>query len=325
MNSKIILILLASISTIFAYVNGPCSGRSGICVSTATCNNYGGTILNGFCPNDPSDIKCCDNIPCSSNGKSGNCLFTSSCSGEKADGKCPGDSDFKCCLGGSSGGQKYFGPCSSGGGACIDVNTVSCETHTVSGKCPGGSNVKCCVSGSRPSWYINQAEHPETICIINGEAHSVANAGCGIASLAMGIYAVTKKTLTPESLFREGYNNGYYQGGGFAHYQLDWVGKRHGVNLRWTDDINAVYTALEQGKGVIFHVRPENQYHFTRYGHYIFLYGVKTQNGIKKVYVFAPNGYNNYINVLFALKSSDGGIEVAKKGTGGDFAIVSKA
>ena len=46
---------------------------------------------------------------------------------------------------------------------------------------------------------------------------------------------------------------------------------------------------------------------------------------MEKVYVFDPNGHNNYKNVLFALKKSDGGIQVAKKGTGSDFGIVSKA
>ena len=53
--------------------------------------------------------------------------------------------------------------------------------------------------------------------------------------------------------------------------------------------------------------------------------GAKTQNGIKKVYVFDPNGRNNYKNVLFALKRSDGGIQVAGRGSGADFGIVSKA
>ena len=53
--------------------------------------------------------------------------------------------------------------------------------------------------------------------------------------------------------------------------------------------------------------------------------GAKTQNGIKKVYVFDPNGRNNYINVLFALKSSDGGIQLATRGFGADFGIVSRS
>ena len=96
------------------------------------------------------------------------------------------------------------------------------------------------------------------------------------------------------------------------------------MRVSWTDDTNPVYSALENGRGVIFHVRSEDQYHFTKYGHYIFLYGAKTQNNVQKVYVFDPNGYNNNINALFPLKSSDGGIEVAKKGYGADFGIVEK-
>ena len=78
------------------------------------------------------------------------------------------------------------------------------------------------------------------------------------------------------------------------------------------------------GKGVIYHVGHEEVYRFTSQGHYIFLKGAKTQNGVKKVYVFDPNGSNNYINVLFALKRADDGIELAKKGTYGDFGIVEK-
>jgi len=54
------------------------------------------------------------------------------------------------------------------------------------------------------------------------------------------------------------------------------------------------------------------------------LHGAKTQNKIKKVYVFDPNGSNNYKNVLFAFKRSDGGIEVAQKGTGVDFGIITQ-
>ena len=46
------------------------------------------------------------------------------------------------------------------------------------------------------------------------------------------------------------------------------------------------------------------------------------QNGVQKVYVFDPNGYNNYANVLFPLRRDLGGIEVAKIGTGRDFSIV---
>ena len=143
---KFILILLAVVSTTFAYTNGPCSGRSGICINSGTCSNYGGTTFSGKCPSDPNSIKCCDSIPCrSDDGRNGKCVFSSQCSGTSVGGKCPGGNDFRCCLGGSGGGgssgQKYFGPCSGGGGACIDTS-VSCGTSFASGRCPGGNNVK---------------------------------------------------------------------------------------------------------------------------------------------------------------------------------------
>ena len=71
-------------------LDGQCNGKNGICIHTSTCSNYGGQTSSGNCPTDPSDVKCCDNIPCSANGKSGKCLFRSQCSGEIADGLCPG-------------------------------------------------------------------------------------------------------------------------------------------------------------------------------------------------------------------------------------------
>ena len=111
-NSKLFLTLLATISTIFAATNDKCSGRSGICISTSTCSNYGGTSYTGKCPNDPNDVRCCDNIPCTADGKSGNCVFTSQCDGETYSGKCPGGNDFKCCVGKIKEiDTTYNGPC----------------------------------------------------------------------------------------------------------------------------------------------------------------------------------------------------------------------
>ena len=329
-NSKIIIIVLVTISTIFADVNDQCSGRTGICLKTTTCDSVGGRIFSGKCPNDPNDVKCCDNISCTADdGRKGTCAFIGQCNGDKISGKCPGGSDFKCCVGvvdpSSSSSQSYYGPCIGGGGACINVDNTSCDTRTVSGFCPGAMNVKCCVAGTKPSWYINQGQHTETICIMNGEKHSVANAGCGVSCLSMGISVTLGNNISPETLFKEGHNNGLYYGDGFDHDTLSFLGKLHGVRLTWTSDISTVYNALQNGKGVIFHVGPESKYHFTSGGHYIFLYGAKTQNGIQKVYVYDPNGSNNYANVLFALKSGDGGIQVARKGTGSDFAIIEKA
>ena len=123
-NSKLILTLLFIISTVLATLNDKCSGRTGICIKTSTCSSYGGQTFSGKCPSDPNDVKCCDYIPCNANGKSGNCVFTSQCSGESFSGLCPGGSDFKCCVGktktddssGSSASDaQYNGPCSGGG------------------------------------------------------------------------------------------------------------------------------------------------------------------------------------------------------------------
>ena len=334
-NSKLILTLLVTIPVIFAAVNGECNGRSGICIKTDTCSNYGGQSFSGQCPSDPNDVKCCDNIPCTADdGRKGSCVFTGQCNGEKISGKCPGGSDFKCCVGDpnqQSDSSKttidntYNGPCNDGGGACINTDIISCGTKTVTGKCQGGNNVKCCVAGGKPSWYINQGAHTETICTINGEKKSVASSGCGVASLSMAINVLTKKSVTPETLFREGYQNGMYYGDGFSHGSLTSLGKKHGVKVSWTDNVTTVYNALVNGKAVIFHVGHEAKYHFTKGGHYIFLYGAQKQNNVEKVYVFDPNGKNNYVNVLFPLRKDVGGIEKAKRGQGADFGVVEKA
>ena len=292
-NLKLILTLLVIIPTIFADVNGGCSGRNGICISTDKCSSYGGETFSGKCPSDPNSIKCCDNIRCTADdGRKGTCAFSDQCNGEKISGKCPGGSDFKCCIG--------------------NINKSS------SGSSKGSTH-----KGGKPSWYINQGEHRETICTIGGERKSVASSGCGVASLAMAIGALNKNKVTPETLFREGYKSNLYHGDAFSHASLTFLGKKHGVSVKWTDNVSNVYSALESGKGVIFHVGPESKYHFTKHGHYIFLFGCKKENGVEKVYVFDPNGHNNYVNILFPLRKSQGGIEKAKRGQGGDFGIVS--
>ena len=105
--SKSILILLAIVSSTLAALNGKCSGRSGICISTANCNRYSGKSYSGKCPNDANDIRCCDDIPCSADdGRTGYCVFSDQCSTTTVSGKCPGGSNFKCCLK-SSGGNNY--------------------------------------------------------------------------------------------------------------------------------------------------------------------------------------------------------------------------
>ena len=328
-NLKLILTLLVIIPIIFASLNGECSGRNGICIKTDTCSQYGGQSFSGNCPSDPNDVKCCDNIGCTADdGRKGSCVFTSQCSGQAISGKCPGGSDFKCCVGGPTTDSTYNGPCNGGGGACINIDNTACGTKTVTGKCPGANNVRCCVAGNKPSWYVDQTKHTEVICTIpnsDPEKKTVASSGCGISCLSMAISVLKSNNVSPETLFREGYNNGKYWGDGFSHDALTYLGNKHGVKVSWTGNMNTVYTALQNGKAVIFHVGPESKYHFTKGGHYIFLYGAKTQNNVEKVYVFDPNGSNNYVNILFPLKRGAGGIEVAKKGTGSDFGIVERA
>lgn len=89
--------------TALGAVNGPCSidGTPGVCISTSSCSGSDGSFRSGFCPNDPSNIKCCIKPEC---GSGGNCRFSSQCSGSTKTGLCPGPADFQCCLGKSSGG-----------------------------------------------------------------------------------------------------------------------------------------------------------------------------------------------------------------------------
>ncbi|MCJ1270389.1 hypothetical protein MMC22_010286 [Lobaria immixta] len=91
--------------TALGAVNGPCSvdGTPGVCISSATCSDSDGSSRSGFCPDDPSDIKCCIKPDC---GTGGNCRWTSQCSGSSQTGLCPGPADFQCCVesdGGSPG------------------------------------------------------------------------------------------------------------------------------------------------------------------------------------------------------------------------------
>ena len=156
---KFTLVLFAIISTSFANVNGPCSGRNGIYIDSSKCNNYGGKTFSGKCPSDPVKVKCCDNIPCKGNdGRSGTCVFSNQCSGDYESGKCPGGTNFKWCLKVEAVHQveahlenHTMAHAMVGGGACIDIIGASCDTSTVNGKCPGGSNVKCCIAGAKPS------------------------------------------------------------------------------------------------------------------------------------------------------------------------------
>jgi len=97
LNSGQIISLLIAIPSALAAINGKCSSGNGVCVSTTSCSNSGGTYVSGKCPNDPANIKCC-NKNCSYNGKSGQCKFKSQCKGTTYSGLCPGGNDFLCCI-----------------------------------------------------------------------------------------------------------------------------------------------------------------------------------------------------------------------------------
>ena len=109
---KSIISLLIILPYAFSALNGQCSGRSGICISSSTCSQYHGSTYNNYCPNDANSVKCCDNIPCNANGKSGKCMFSGQCTGTTYSGACPGGNDFKCCV--SGGGDPQPQPQPSG-------------------------------------------------------------------------------------------------------------------------------------------------------------------------------------------------------------------
>ncbi|KAF9555426.1 glycoside hydrolase family 24 protein [Agrocybe pediades] len=94
---QVFLALALTLSVAQAALNGACTVGStpGVCLSTSSCTGSGGTTHSGYCPNDPSDVKCCTK-PC---GSGGTCRFTSSCTtGKTQTGLCPGPSTFTCCL-----------------------------------------------------------------------------------------------------------------------------------------------------------------------------------------------------------------------------------
>ncbi|KAJ7818967.1 hypothetical protein B0H14DRAFT_1361012 [Mycena olivaceomarginata] len=101
-----VFVLLVSVASTRAAVNGACSGGGldtgvGVCISTSKCKAAGGVINNGLCPNDPNDIKCCTKAPCApATSGGGICRFTNTCTGNhfSIPGQCPGGNNFKCCV-----------------------------------------------------------------------------------------------------------------------------------------------------------------------------------------------------------------------------------
>lgn len=64
-----------------------------------------GFTVNNYCPNDPTDVKCCISKTCTSaSGDAGNCLNNpgSKCSGSFVTRRCPGPQNVQCCVAGRS-------------------------------------------------------------------------------------------------------------------------------------------------------------------------------------------------------------------------------
>lgn len=64
-----------------------------------------GFTVNNYCPNDPSNVKCCISKSCTSaGGDEGNCLNNpgSTCAGTFVTRRCPGPTNVQCCVAGRS-------------------------------------------------------------------------------------------------------------------------------------------------------------------------------------------------------------------------------
>ena len=75
MRSAFFATLLALPFIAQAAVNGSCTGKVGVCLTTSSCSASGGTSHSGYCPNDAADVKCCTK----SCGSGGTCRLTSTC------------------------------------------------------------------------------------------------------------------------------------------------------------------------------------------------------------------------------------------------------
>lgn len=98
-------IVVAIASRAHAALNGSCNpdglgSKYGVCISTGSCRDGGGTSTNGDCPWDPDGIKCCYEMYCK--GDDGICMWADDCKndgGKSLTGKNLGF-PCKCALGG---------------------------------------------------------------------------------------------------------------------------------------------------------------------------------------------------------------------------------
>ncbi|KAK4445800.1 hypothetical protein QBC34DRAFT_471643 [Podospora aff. communis PSN243] len=155
---RALLLSVISAPLAFAALNEPCYGSGGIagvCVTTTTCTAAGGTTINGACPADASNVKCCSKPSCA-NGASGNCRWTSDCAGTSVSNQCPGPAQMKCCSSSATGFGGYSAPAIPAVGACkaVAVNGANALVAAWPGRvrqiyctracaCPGTSD-HCC-------------------------------------------------------------------------------------------------------------------------------------------------------------------------------------
>ena len=125
---------------------------------------------------------------------------------------------------------------------------------------------------------------------------TIAYSGCGPTCFAMIASTLTGRTITPIDAVSWCGNSYYVDNVGTRWDYFAAASKRFGVTMEKQlakTEINAVVTALKQGKYVI---SAQSAGRFTRGGHFIVLAGV-TSDG--KIIVYDPNGGNHYIGTAF--------------------------
>lgn len=151
--------------------NGQCTGANnalGVCVSTSSCTEAGGSYISNACPDQPDNIKCCTKSSC---GSGGSCKWTSKCaSGNTVGGLCPGPSDFKCCLPASS---------SSGDGGSSSSSNLGEKILAKAKTAKGDPCMKC----STATIYSTYADDLQTFGVAEAAPDLPA-----AASTARGLY-----------------------------------------------------------------------------------------------------------------------------------------
>ncbi|KAF2752106.1 hypothetical protein M011DRAFT_16623 [Sporormia fimetaria CBS 119925] len=147
------LFALVAIQSALGALNEPCygsSGVAGVCVTTSACSAQGGSTINGACPRDPANVKCCTKPEC---GRGGNCRWTSDCAGSTVSNLCPGPSEFKCCSSNARGWGGYAAPRIPPVGACraVAVEGARKVVDQFPGRVRDIGCVRNCPCGANPS------------------------------------------------------------------------------------------------------------------------------------------------------------------------------